>query len=388
MGGAEGLHLRITPAGTKLWVCRLQVGERRLDVGLGSFPEVSLSEAREKARDARRAARAGINPVQPKPRPELPVAPKLNTFRMAARELIVSKRDEWKNAKHRAQWENTLETYAYPVLGDMDVSAIGLPEVLNVLKPIWLEKTETATRVRGRIESVLDYATVHNWRTGDNPARWRGLLDKVLPAPAKIAQTEHHKAMPSEDTPEFMRVLKQAKGTSPLALQLLILTAARSGEIRGARWDEFDLEGGVWTIPAERMKAGVEHKVPLSTQALRLLSEIPRFDGVALLFPSAKDMNRPISDMTMTNLLRKRGLEFVPHGFRSTFRDWAGDNTEYPRDLLEAALAHSLEDKTEAAYRRKSALERRRPLMQDWADFLDGSTPRAAMPQSQTAATR
>lgn len=388
MGGAEGLHLRITPAGTKLWVCRLQVGERRLDIGLGSLPDVSLSVARDKARDARRAARAGINPVQPRPKPEASAAAKLNTFRMAAHELITSKKDEWKNAKHRAQWENTLDTYAYPVLGGMDVAAITLADVLEVLKPIWIEKTETATRVRGRIESVLDFATVHEWRKGDNPARWRGLLDKVLPAPAKIARTEHHKAMPSEDTPAFLRVLEDAKGTSPLALRLLVLTATRSGEIRGARWDEFDLEGGVWTIPAERMKAGVEHKVPLSTQALRLLSTIPRFEGVGLLFPSAQDMKKPISDMTMTNLLRKRGLEYVPHGFRSTFRDWAGDSTEYPRELLEAALAHAIEDKTEAAYRRKSALERRRPLMQDWADFLDGATHPAAKPQSQKDATR
>jgi integrase len=388
VGGAEGLHLRITPAGTKLWVCRIMVGEKRVDLGLGDYRDVSLSDARDKARDARRSVRLGVSPVQPKPKLEAPVAPKLNTFKMAALELIASKKNEWKNAKHKAQWESTLETYAFPVLGGMDVSAIGLPEILSVLKPIWLEKTETATRVRGRIESVLDYATVHNWRAGDNPARWRGLLDKVLPAPGKIAQTEHHKAMPSEETPAFMRLMEGAKGTSPAALRLLVLTAARSGEIRGARWDEFDLVGGVWTIPAERMKAGAEHRVPLSKQALRLLSELPRFDGVELLFPSALDGKKPISDMTMTNLLRKRGMEYVPHGFRSTFRDWAGDNTEYPRELIEAALAHTIENKTEAAYRRKSALERRRPLMQDWADYLDGANPHAAKPQSQTVATR
>lgn len=250
------------------------------------------------------------------------------------------------------------------------------------------EATETAKRVRGRIESVLDFATVHNWRKGDNPARWRGLLDKVLPAPAKIARTEHHKAMPCEEAPDFMRVLASAKGTSPLALRLLVLTAARSGEIRGARWEEFDLEGGVWTIPAERMKAGLEHRIPLSAQALHLLSMIPRFEGVGLLFPSARGVQRPISDMAMTTLLRKRGLEYVPHGFRSTFRDWAGDNTEYPRDLLESALAHATESKVEAAYRRKDALERRRPLMQDWADFLEQASPRAATLESRKVAKR
>lgn len=380
VGGAEGLHLRITPAGTKLWVCRLVVGDKRRDIGLGDFPYVSLSEARDKARDARRSVRNGVDPVPVKPKLESAPAAPVHLFRKAALELIASKRDEWRNAKHKAQWANTLETYAFPVLGDMDVAEIKMADILEVLKPIWTTKTETAKRVRGRIENVIDYATVHEWRKGDNPARWDGLLDKVLPAPSKVAKVEHHKSMPFEEVPAFMRVLEGAAGTSPQALRLLVLTAARAGEIRGARWSEFDLEEGVWTVPAERMKAKVEHRVPLSSQALRLLSEIPRFDGVDLLFPSAIDMKKSISDMTMTNLLRKRGLDYVPHGFRSTFRDWAGDNTEYPRDLLEAALAHATESKVEAAYRRKDALERRRPLMQQWADALMGATPPSAKP--------
>jgi integrase len=384
VGGAEGLHLRITPAGSRLWVCRIKVGELRRDIGLGNFPEVGLSDARDKARDARRASRAGIDPAPPKVAAPVVVPAVVHTFKKAAVELISSKRNEWSNAKHAAQWSNTLETYAYPTLGGMDVADIKLTDVLAVLTPIWTTKTETAKRLRGRIENVLDYATVHEWRKGDNPARWDGLLDKVLPAPGKVATPEHHKAMPAEQVPGFMGVMQRARGISPMALRLLILTATRSGEIRGARWSEFDLEGGVWTIPADRMKAKVEHRIPLSAQALHLLSELPRLDGSELLFPSSMDEKKPISDMTMTNLLRKRGLEYVPHGFRSTFRDWAGDNTEYPRDLLEAALAHTTENKVEAAYRRKDALERRRPLMQEWADFV--STAQSAEPESQKAA--
>lgn len=385
VGGAEGLYLRITPAGTRIWVCRLRLGEKRVDFGLGDYPNVSLSDARDKARETRRTARTGADPRPPKP--VMPTAKSSMLFRTAAAELVASKRDEWKNAKHRAQWANTLETYAHPVLGDMDVAEIKLADVLKVLQPIWLAKTETATRVRGRIESVLDYATVHEWRRGDNPARWAGLLDKVLPAPGKVAKTEHYKAMPLDQLPDFMRELAGTAGASALALRLLVLTAARSGEIRGARWGEFDFVEKVWTIPAERMKAGVEHRVPLSTQALHLLSQIPRFDGVELLFPSARKMDKPISEMAMTSLMRKRDMEYVPHGFRSTFRDWAGDHTEFPRELLEAALAHTLGSKVEAAYRRKDALERRRPLMQAWSDELGGATPQPATLECRTGAT-
>ncbi|MDR0458400.1 MAG: site-specific integrase [Burkholderiaceae bacterium] len=246
--------------------------------------------------------------------------------------------------------------------------------MLQVIEPIWTIKTETATRVRGRIEAVLDFATARGWRQDDNPARWKGLLDKVLPAPQKVRKTQHHKAMPIDDVPGFCKVLASMDGMAAQALRLLILTATRSGEVRGARWDEFDLAAGVWTIPPERMKAAVEHRVPLSRQAMKLLARVPRLDGddAGLLFPAARGAGA-MSDMAMTQLMRKRGLDCVPHGFRSTFRDWAGDCTHYPRELVETALAHTVGNKVEAAYRRKDALERRRPLMQDWADFVEAN---------------
>lgn len=381
VGGVQGLQLRVTDTGTRLWVYRVVVAGKRRDIGLGNLQDVTLSQARDAARDMGRSIRSGVDP---KPAKAPVVAQSRNLFKIVAHDMIAAKKAEWRNEKHKAQWTNTLTTYAYPTLGEMDVSEIGLSHVLDVLKPIWTTKTETATRVRGRIESVLDYATVHNWRSGDNPARWKGLLDKVLPAPGKIAKAVHHPAMPIDDTPKFMQSLVSVIGSSSLALQLLILTATRSGEVRAARWEEFDLEEGVWTIPAERMKAKVEHRVPLSTQALHLLSVVPKIKDTEFLFTSPK--GGCISDMAMTTLMRKRGLSYVPHGFRSTFRDWAGDHTQYPREVVEAALAHTIGNKVEAAYRRKDALERRRPLMQDWADFLAAISP-AAKDQAQTSST-
>ncbi|MDR0478584.1 MAG: tyrosine-type recombinase/integrase [Burkholderiaceae bacterium] len=372
VGGVQGLHLRVTDFGTRLWVLRLVAGGKRLDIGLGNFEDVTLSQARDAARDKRKAARLGTD-VRPARAPINDVnsgSPHL--FSDVATELIASKSSAWKNSKHAAQWTSTLATYAYPVMGSVDVRDIALAHVLQVIQPIWIDKTETATRVRGRIEAVLDYATARQWRQGDNPARWKGLLDKLLPAPQKVRKTRHHKAMPIQDTPIFFSgLLANTHGTAALVLRLLILTATRSGEVRGARWDEFNLDERVWTIPAERMKAGVEHRVPLSRQALQLLSTVPRFgqDDHGLLFPSSRGSGA-ISDMSMTQLMRRRGLDCVPHGFRSTFRDWAGDYTQYPRDLVEVALAHTVGNKVEAAYRRKDALERRRPLMQDWADYV------------------
>lgn len=384
VGGVRGLQLRVTDTGTRLWIYRVMVAGKRRDIGLGNLQDVSLSQARDAARAMGDSVRKGIDP-RPTPAPAPALPPKRNLFKVVADEMIAAKKAEWRNDKHKAQWTNTLTTYAYPTMGEMDVADIELTHVLDVLKPIWTKKTETATRVRGRIEAVLDYATVHNWRSGDNPARWKGLLDKVLPAPAKVAKAVHHPAMPIDDTPDFMATLKGVTGSSSLALQLLILTATRSGEVRAARWPEFDLEEGVWTIPAERMKAKVEHRVPLSTQALHLLSLVPKIAGTDFLFTSPK--GGCISDMAMTTLMRKRNLVYVPHGFRSTFRDWAGDHTQYPREILEAALAHTIGNKVEAAYRRKDALERRRPLMQDWADFLSPISP-AAKAQDQKGATQ
>lgn len=369
VGGAAGLHLRITDSGSRLWVHRIMVDGKRRDIGLGRFEDVSLSQARDAARDKSRLVRQGIDPL---PALQLaPVAKVVRTFRATAEEYVESKRDGWRNEKHRAQWTATLEAYAYPEIGEKDVGEIGIDDVLRVLRPIWTSKTETATRLRGRIESVLGYAAVRDGRSGINPASWRGVLDKILPAPDKVRTREHHPAMPIAEAPAFMRALEEVGGMSALALRFLILTAARSGEVRGASWSEVDLQAGIWAVPAERMKAGAAHRVPLSAQALALLEGLPRFAGSDLLFPSPR--GGQLADMAMTALMRRRGLAYVPHGFRSTFRDWAGDHTEYPREIVESALAHAVGNRVEAAYRRKDALERRRPLMQDWGNFLDST---------------
>ena len=286
------------------------------------------------------------------------------------------KSGEWKNPKHRQQWENTLTQYAYPHMGNLSVEEIDLPHVLACLEPIWRSKTETATRVRGRIESVLDWATVRKYRSGDNPARWKGHLDKVLPSPKKVSETEHHRALPIDGMPAFMADLRQRDGIAARALEFTVLTAARSGEVRGAPWAEIDLEAKVWTVPKERMKIGKEHRVPLNTQAIKLLEAMPRIEGTELVFPAPR--GGQLSDMALTALTRRMnfrddaGRVCVPHGFRSSFRDWVFERTDYPRDLAEAALAHALENKVEAAYRRGDALERRRAMMQAWANYCEG----------------
>jgi len=276
-----------------------------------------------------------------------------------------AKSAEWSNAKHRQQWKNTLETYAAPYLGNLAVSTIDVPHMLACLEPIWQTKNETANRVRGRIESILDWATVRKYRTGENPARWKGHLDKVLPAPSKIQKVEHHRALPIDAIKSFMKDLRQRPGMAARALEFVVLTAARSGEVRGATWPEFDLQAKIWTIPGERMKAGNEHRVPLSSDALRLLQQLPRLAETDLLFPGSK--LQVLSDMSLTAVMRRMKVDAVPHGFRSTFRDWASERTNYPRDLAEQALAHTLQSKVEAAYRRGDALEKRRVMMEDWA---------------------
>lgn len=370
------MQLRVTDAGTRLWIYRAVVNGVRRDIGLGYYEDVTLSQARDAAIEKRRSIRMGLDLGLPEVGPRtkkqnvVVVAQKpVHTFKDVANEFIETKRAGWKNAKHAAQWGSSLDAYAYPLLGAMDVADIELSHILAVLRPIWETKTETAVRVRGRIESVLAYAAVHEWRSPVNPAQWKGMLDKILPEPGKVKKVEHHKAMPVAEIPAFIQHIESVSGAPSLALQLLVLTATRSGEVRAARWGEFDFEDGVWTIPKERMKAGVEHRVPLSKQALHLLSKVPRMAGVDYLFPSARG-EKPISDMAMTMQMRRYGVDYVPHGFRSAFRDWGGDETDFPRDLLELALAHTLESKVEAAYRRSDALERRRPLMQAWADRL------------------
>jgi integrase len=371
VGGVPGLLLRVS-GGHRGWILRVVVGEQRKDIGLGPYPEVSLAEARTKARQIHDDLRAGRMPVSPSKASRSALVAQAateKTFRWCTEEFLRSKSGEWKNTKHRQQWSNTLETYAMPHLGHLAVSTIDLPHVLDCLRPLWDTKNETASRLRGRIESILDWATVSKYRAGENPARWKGHLDKVLPAPAKVQKVVHHKAIAVEQMPQFMVDLRQQAGLAARALELVILTAARSGEVRGARWGEMDLEGAVWIVPAERMKAGVEHRVPLSAAAVKLLKKLPRMEGIDLVFPGTK--KQLLSDMAMTAVMRRMKAEAVPHGFRSTFRDWAGEKTNYPRELAEQALAHTLGSKVEAAYRRGDALEKRRGMMEDWAHFCE-----------------
>lgn len=380
VGGVPGLALQVVPSGARTWILRMLVAGRRRDMGLGGFPAVTLAQAREAAREARAKVRDGIDPIEKsraarsKLQAELAAA---LTFDQCAAKFIKAHAPGWSNPKHAQQWTNTLQTYASPVLGSLLVRDVELSHVLAVLEPIWHAKTETASRVRGRMEQVLDWATARGYRHGLNPARWRGHLDKLLPAPSKVAKVEHHDALPVGDVGAFMVKLRAAAGMGARALEFAILTAARSGEVRGARWDEIDMTAAVWTVPAERMKAGKEHRVPLSAAALALLERLPRMEGCPLVFPSAR--GGMLSDMTLSAVLRRMKLEAVPHGFRSTFRDWAAERTHYPREVAEMALAHAVGDKVEAAYRRGDLFEKRRRLMDDWAAFLARVEQRGAV---------
>ena len=379
VGGVAGLYLCVSPSGARSWIARVNVDGKRREMGLGSFPDVSLSIAREKARAARSDTTMGIDPVAHRKearsaRQALKATQK--TFADCAKAYIEAHSDSWRNAKHRAQWPSTFETYVYPTMGTVLVGEVTQAHVMAVLLPIWKTKTQTAIRLRGRIEQVLAWATAAGFRQGDNCARWAGLLDQLLPAPGKVSEPRHHPAVRVDDMPAFIKALRQHDGLSPKALEFAVLTAARSGEVRGATWAEIDLEAAVWTVPKERMKAGKEHRVPLNTQAIKLLEAMPRIEGTELVFPAPR--GGQLSDMALTALTRRMnfrddaGRVCVPHGFRSSFRDWVFERTDYPRDLAEAALAHALENKVEAAYRRGDALERRRAMMQAWANYCEG----------------
>ena len=379
VGGVAGLYLCVSPSGSRSWIARVNVDGKRREMGLGSFPDVSLSIAREKARAARSDTTMGIDPVAHRKearsaRQALKATQK--TFADCAKAYIEAHSDSWRNAKHRAQWPSTFETYVYPTMGTVMVGEVTQAHVMAVLLPIWKTKTQTATRLRGRIEQVLAWATAAGFRQGENCARWTGLLDQLLPAPGKVSEPRHHPAVRVDDMPAFIKALRQHDGLSPKALEFVVLTAARSGEVRGATWAEIDLEAAVWTVPKERMKAGKEHRVPLNTQAIKLLEAMPRIEGTELVFPAPR--GGQLSDMALTALTRRMnfrddaGRVCVPHGFRSSFRDWVFERTDYPRDLAEAALAHALENKVEAAYRRGDASERRRAMMQAWANYCEG----------------
>lgn len=375
VGGASGLNLRIE-GGTRMWVLRYVFRGSRRRMSLGGYPGVSLSAARDAARTALGLRDAGTDPLvaraNKREAERLAVAQRLE-FDKAAEEFILEHETTWRNVKHAQQWRNTLATYASPKFGKVPVSEIDQAMVLRALSPIWKTKTETATRLRGRIEQVLDWATAHGHRTGTNPARWRGQLEHILADPNKVAPVKHHAAVPFAELPSVYLRIAAIDGQSARALRFLILTAARSGEVRGMVWDEVDIETALWTVPANRMKSKKEHRVPLPRQAVALLKAQPRIELVDHVFPSNRMGS--LSDMALTTLMRRHKMEAVPHGFRSTFRDWAGETTHHPRDAVELCLAHAIDTKTEAAYRRADMLEKRAAIMQEWADYAAPAPP-------------
>ncbi|WP_298234423.1 site-specific integrase [uncultured Azohydromonas sp.] len=403
VGGVPGLALQVAPTGARTWVLRMTVGGRRRDMGLGGFPAVTLAQARDAAREARAKVKAGTDPIEEaraaRSKLQAERAAAL-TFDQCATKFVKAHAPGWSNPKHAQQWTNTLQSYASPVLGELLVRDVELSHVLAVLEPIWHTKTETASRVRGRIEQVLDWATARGYRQGLNPARWRGHLDKLLPAPAKVSKVENCPAVQVGQAGAFMCELKQREGMGARALEFLLLTAVRSQNVRAARWSEIDLDAAVWEIPGDavegaskqRMKSGKAHRVPLPPAAVELLRALPRMADNPLVFPAAR--GAMLSDMTLSAVMRRMGFKdkdgrvAVPHGLRSTFRDWAAERTHYPREVAEMVLAHAVGDKVEAAYRRGDLFEKRRRLMDDWAAFLSRvELPGVVVPLHSASAT-
>lgn len=367
-----GLYLQVSQAGAKSWIYRYRVGDKLRDMGLGSFYAVSLAQARDKAAKCRSLRAEGLDPIDArKAEKEKARSETLRaiTFETCADAYIASHSASWKSAKHAAQWTSTLKTYAYPVFASRSVAQIGQDQVLAVLEPIWQSKPETASRVRGRIESVLDFARVRGYRDGENPARWRGHLDKLLPHRTELAPVEHHSALNHAALPAFMRELRAEQGTAAKALELCILTCTRSGETLGARWSEINLDARFWHIPASRMKARRDHRVPLSGAALNVIGAMQDTRTSDYVFPGKRN-GKPLSGMAMLMLLRRMGhADITAHGFRSTFRDWVAEQTSVPNDIAEMALAHVNPNKVEAAYKRSDVFEKRRNLSDAWAGF-------------------
>ena len=385
-----GLYPRITQGGGKAWIYRFTANGKTRDMGLGPTTVVSLARARQIADDCRRQRREGLDPIElRKEKQASSGVARSPTFRECAEQLISSHEPAWRNPKHRQQWKNTLKAYAYPILGDTPVTDIDTALVLKVLQqpmatakdqPLWHSRSETASRLRGRLESVLSWAKARGYRAGAdaNPAAWRGHLDQLLPATTKLRRVEHHPALPYIEIPAFMSELRQRGGIGARALEFTILTAARTGEALGARFYEFDLDRKLWTVPASRMKGGREHRVPLSSKAIDVVKEMALIRLNDFVFPGMKQ-GRSLSDMALLMLLRDLRPSLTVHGFRSTFKDWAAERTNTPNFVSEAALAHVVADKVEGAYRRGDLFEKRRKLMETWADFC-GRAPTEIVP--------
>jgi len=375
VGTVAGLNLLVKPSGARSWVLRTKIGTRRAELGLGGYPTVTLADALDAGREALKKIKGGTDPAAERRASRKTVE---WTFKKTALAYIEAHRAGWRNAKHVTQWENTLQTYAYPAFGEKHVRDVSKVDVLAVIEPHWASKNETMVRLRNRIELVLGYAMQREYRPeGPNPARWRGNLDAALPRPSKVNNREHFEAVSIDEAHAFMERLKVAAGMGARALHFAILTASRTGAVRAATWDEIDMAGAVWAVPGPKMKSGRPHRVPLSPEAVELLQALPRFEveegAPDLVFPGTK--GKPLSDMSLTAVMRRMGLSAVPHGFRSTFSDWCAERTATPAEVREMALAHAVGDKTEEAYRRGDLFEKRRELMTLWAKFL--ATPPA-----------
>jgi integrase len=374
-----GLYLRVGSTGAKAWVFRYRQNGRRHDIGLGPLHTVGLASARQRAQKCREQRLDGVDPLAAKKDAQTAArieATKTITFKACAEAYIHAHQAGWRNPKHRAQWPATLSTYAYPVFGDLPVQTIDTGLVLRAIEPIWTIKPETASRLRGRIESVIGWASTKGYRpSGENPARWKDHLENLLPAKSKVRRVEHHAALPYGQLPAFMAELRWQEGVGALALEFAILTAARTGEVIGARWDEIDMGGRLWTIPGTRMKAGKEHRVPLSEAAMAIVEAMTALRQGDFIFPGGK-ARRPLSNMALLMTLRRMGRDdLTAHGFRSTFSDWCAERTAYPSEVREMALAHTVGDKVEAAYRRGDLFEKRRRVMHDWAMFCGDADP-------------
>ena len=368
-----GLRLVVSKSGAKKWVLRYTFHGKRREMGLGSYPSGGLAEVRTKALRCRRQLATGLDPIEAR-RAEPKQIP---VFTTCAARYIRSHRHGWRNAKHARTWVRSLKTYARPIIGKKRVDAIVTEDILKILSSIWTTKTETAKRVQGRIENILDFAAAHQYRDPLNPARWRGHLDKLLPKPSRVKKVTHLPAMPYPEVPTFMEELSRNGSVSALALRFVILTATRTSEVLKAQWPEIDLPAGIWTLPASRMKTQRQHRVPLSDAALAVLEGLPRIEGHPYVFPGSRH-RRPLSNMSLLQLMRGMGYgvkgsrgAYVPHGFRSSFRDWSGEVSSFPREVAEMALAHVVENRVEAAYRRGDLFAKRHRMMQEWADYLE-----------------
>lgn len=401
----RGLYFKVDPSGSKSWVFRYMLDGRRRSMGLGGYPTISLAEARE-ARDYWRKILKGSSIIAPRDplevKQELEATHKKGkrkfiTFDEISAKYIAANRPSWSNPKHAQQWENSLRTYASPVIGKLHIAEIDTDDVLKVLEPLWTTKTETATRLRGRIEKVIDYARARKLRTAENPARWRGHLDALLAKPSKVATVENFSSLPYQQIGAFMSALRTRQGTAALALEFLILTNTRSGDVMESDWSEIDLHGKQWTIPAHRLKTRKEHIVPLSDRAIEILNIKAKEHDEGLIFRGPR--GGQLSNIAMAQVIKRMngdsprwlssdGRPIVPHGFRATFRTWAGEATAYPRDLIEFAMAHQLKDKAEASYHRSTLPEKRRPLMKDWAKRLSEADQQAPNVVSIKSAAR